>query len=208
MPQHPEWLQARLIDVSRPDLALLPGSCQPCSDGRYLFCSDAPANIAPGTRLLLKIDGQTAIYGELIACSNGHYTLKEHRTARPDQRRFPRIECKLFFKYKPLGDPLAEWTKADEDVELSIAGLRFTDRTSCCPNRLIDCEIGLTEEGPHWRCRAHVVRYLPLDDAHLPEEIPHLTVIEFDDLPQEATDMLVTYMLQMQCAAIENLVPF
>lgn len=202
MNDHPEhqWQKANLIDISSVNLAVQQGECKLQNEGQHLFrLANSEHKISIGTRVVLHLDNQLRIRGQILNQQGDLLTIQEHRSSKPDQRRFPRTSGEIFFKYKELDD--IEWTIAPKEVELSIAGLLFTDHSPRAEQALLECEIGLNAESQHWNCQARVIRCLPIDNDHHANDIPHLTAIEFIDMPQEAIDAFIAYMLQIQCAA-------
>jgi len=148
----------------------------------------------------------------------GDLSLSIKRSQPRDKREFPRMHGGIKLRYAVAPDAGAtdawaksgvspegtEWFTPDPFMDFSASGLKFDDAPNCKDNDLLLAHIEVPTAEGSWRGVARVVRVSEI----LPEErevgsaATHHVAVDFQTLPAEAIEALMTFTLHLQGALL------
>lgn len=146
--------------------------------------------------------------------------LSVKRSQPRDKREFPRMHGGIKVRYTAIspGDESAadawyrrgeapdgvDWGAPDPFMDFSASGLKFEDIPRCVEDDLLLLELEVPTAEGRWRGVARVVRVSPIapEDREAGSSATHHIAVEFQSLPAEAIEALMTFTLHLQGALL------
>ena len=183
----------------------------------YRVTLDTPESPSPalGDRVILDFGENESprILAVVTERSGGALTLSIRRSQPRDKREFPRMHGGITLRYTTAspGDAAAwyqrgeapagaTWGTPDPFMDFSASGLKFEDTARCEAGDLLLLELEVPTAEGRWRGVARAVRVSPIDpeDIELSAPATHHIAVEFQQLPAEAIEALMTFTLHLQ----------
>jgi len=148
----------------------------------------------------------------------GDMNLTIKRSQPRDKREFPRMHGGIQLRYTVVQDvgaadawvsrgesaPTIEWFTPDPFMDFSASGLKFDDAPNCADNDLLLVHLEVPTAEGSWRGVARVVRVSEIlpEDREEGNAATHHVAVEFQTLPAEAIEALMTFTLHLQGALL------